>query len=543
MKKVISSLIISSLILPTLVFADNKTDLQTNITTIENKINTYNSNLKSDLNNKITNISNDLNKFLSSYDGKSIDYLVSLWKMNSNFSKDLVNELNLLTTEMNSNFTTNSNDLTKIKNSVNLSQNISDTEKNRLLSDIEKINSSIENNSWTINQKINTLTNKYSSSLSSYKDTFKNSYSQNESTINSIKNFDSNFQEVFKINSDFEKNYETFKNTYLSFAWELKNFSQEKQDYYVKELTQELNTIRDKNIANNPPLANYTTDINRLIEILIENFKNSLKNHVDENYQNVFWTADIDSIKLKFDTIKNKYYDSDWILKTSSFISNSWALDEVIYLKTSLKDLNNQINTLIWTWWTESLTFSNLKIRLENHIIRYWNTNYDTYRQDLLLKLKEKINIINQETKTTVAFSDNIDIRYNILSDKINKSTDLNMIKEEITKFKSDTKKYNNLQSEVITKKLNTLNRNLDIYSLKVELKQWKYKFLNWSKYKTALDDFFTKFEQKFKNTYKEKLEKFISNIDTMLEKNISDKKRFMLLNVKLETLNFLSTK
>lgn len=543
MKKIASIIFISSLIITNFVYADNKTDLQSSITTLETKISNYKTDLNSNLTTKITTISNNLNTFLATYDPKSIDYLVSLWKLNSNFKQDLINDLNTLTNEINSNFQTNVNSLNNIKNNINLSVSIVDTEKNVYSNSIWDIDNSINTLSWTINSQITTLTNKYNSSLESYKENFKSVYSSNSSTLSWIINFDKKFQEIFKINSEFESNYKIFNDTFLAFAWELKNFSTEKQKYYVDELTKELNSIKDKNILANPTLENYTSDLDRLIEILLENFKNSLKNYVDENYNTVFWVENIDWVKLKLNSVKNKYYDSNWNIKPNDFLAYSWAIDEVNYLYTSLNDVNNQVKTLIWTWWTESLTFDNLKIRLNNIIVRFWNRNYDNYKTDLLWKLKEKINLINQETKTTIAFIDNIDIRYNILSDKINKSTDAEMVKNEIEKFKNDTKKYSNLQSEVITKKLNIINQNLDIYQIKVELKQGKYKFLNTTKYQVALKDFFPKFEKKFSSSYKERLNNFVKVIDVKLSWNIKDSTRFMLLNVKLETLNFLSTK
>gem|GEM_PF-2493469 len=78
MKKIASIIFISSLIITNFVYADNKTDLQSSITTLETKISNYKTNLNSNLTTKITTISNNLNTFLATYDPKSIDYLVSL---------------------------------------------------------------------------------------------------------------------------------------------------------------------------------------------------------------------------------------------------------------------------------------------------------------------------------------------------------------------------------------------------------------------------------------------------------------------------------
>jgi hypothetical protein len=64
----------------------------------------------------------------------------------------------------------------------------------------------------------------------------------------------------------------------------LTTFSEEKQKYYVDTLKSELEKIRDVNIEANKNLENYKVDINRLIDILVENFANSLKNKIDNSY-------------------------------------------------------------------------------------------------------------------------------------------------------------------------------------------------------------------------------------------------------------------
>jgi len=64
----------------------------------------------------------------------------------------------------------------------------------------------------------------------------------------------------------------------------LATFSEEKQKYYVDTLKNELEKIRDVNIEANKNLENYKVDINRLIDILVENFANSLKNKIGDSY-------------------------------------------------------------------------------------------------------------------------------------------------------------------------------------------------------------------------------------------------------------------
>jgi hypothetical protein len=66
-------------------------------------------------------------------------------------------------------------------------------------------------------------------------------------------------------------------------------------------------------------------------------------------------------------------------------------------------------------------------------MVKFYNDNYQSYREDLLSKLKEKLDLNAQETKNALIASDSIDLRFSIISDKISKSTDLTYIQEQIS--------------------------------------------------------------------------------------------------------------
>jgi len=94
-------------------------------------------------------------------------------------------------------------------------------------------------------------------------------------------------------------------------------------------------------------------------------------------------------------------------------------------------------------------------------MIRFYNENYQGYREDLLLKLKEKLNIIALEAKNVILAADTIDLRFSLLNDKISKSNDINYINEQIANFKKDVAKYSYLNNSALNLKLSNLNANL----------------------------------------------------------------------------------
>lgn len=71
--------------------------------------------------------------------------------------------------------------------------------------------------------------------------------------------------------------------------------------------------------------------------------------------------------------------------------------------------------------------------------------------------------------------ADSIDIRYQMLSDKIEKSNDLTYINKEINSFRTDLKKYDYLNSSILTSKINKLNYNLVTFIVQKELATFKY--------------------------------------------------------------------
>ena len=81
---------------------DTKTDLLNQISTLEQNITDLKVNSTKDLESKALSLSNNFDTSFTNmwYDTKTIDYLVSLGKITSNFKTDLTNEVNLLNKEI-----------------------------------------------------------------------------------------------------------------------------------------------------------------------------------------------------------------------------------------------------------------------------------------------------------------------------------------------------------------------------------------------------------------------------------------------------------
>lgn len=523
-------------------YADNKTDLLSEITTLETNLVSLKSNSINDLDSKISVLmSNYDNVFINlTYDSKTVDYLVSLWKINSNFKQDLLLELSTLKNEILSKINIEISSLNTVKDDVNYKYTtISDNEKTNIESRINNINNNYKNLGDTFVWKINLLNSKYTTNLENYTNNLKSVVESNKITIDLIKDFASKYEILYTLNAEFEKNHNSFKETYLSYAWDLTLFSENKQKEYVETLKTELERLRDANIDANKSLENYKPDIDRFINILLENFENSLFLKIADSYWIIYSDSNINSIISRFNTLKNRYYDLDWNLKAKEVISNTGALKEVSFLQEKLWEINTKIKILLWDENTSN-TIDNVKIRLENEMIRFYNSNYQNYREDLLLKLKEKLNITALETKNSILAADTIDLRYSLLNDKISVSNDIKYINTQIDNFKKDVAKYSYLNSDILNTKITNLDNNLSIFVIQKELTQLKYNKMSSTKYETQLSGIFNQLKTKFPSNYKNKLNIVLGRVNKALEYKLTDKNKHMLLIIKLEILKFI---
>jgi hypothetical protein len=95
---------------------------------------------------------------------------------------------------------------------------VSDSERSKFVENIASVNTNYNSINDTIATKISQLNTKYSTNLESYKSSLKSAFDANKSAIDLVKSFDTNFNELFTLETDFQKNYEIFKKAYLSYA-------------------------------------------------------------------------------------------------------------------------------------------------------------------------------------------------------------------------------------------------------------------------------------------------------------------------------------
>lgn len=530
-------------------FADttNKDALLSDISTLETNLNNLKTNRVKELETKVSDLTTKYDQMFTSlwYDAKVVSYLVSLWKVTSNFKADLVADLSTLKNEINTKANTELSSLSTIKDNVNYKYTtISNSEKTVISASINAVKTNYESLDSTIASKITQLNSKYSTNLDSYKSTLKSAFDSNQSSITTIKAFDSKYEVLYWLKTEFDSKYEIFKKIYLSSSWDLKDYSTTKQQDYVNSLKKELEKLRDWNFEANKGLKNYESDINRFIEILLENFKNSLSLSMTDSYWAIFSDDDVTSLQTRFSTLKNKLYDTDWNIKATVLLSDSWATDEVNYLTTSYTTINTSIKDLIWTDTTSTITLNNIKVRLENQIVKFYNANYESYRQDLLEKLQEKLNLAALETKNILLASDTVDLKFSMLNDKISKSADITYINEQISTFKKDVEKYTLLWSDTLTKKVKKLWYNLDVFVIWKQLSNSKYsKYTSLSTtYDTQVKAILVKLKSAYPDAYVKKLETIVSKIDAISTQKISTKNSFILLTIKKSILNWLSS-
>lgn len=528
-------------------FADNKTDLLNQVSSLENNFNTLKSSKTSEAETKIYTLSKKFDDAFKSlgYDLKTLNYLVSLWKISSNFKADLLNELSALNSELNTKVANELSELSKLKNAINLNYTtVSNSEKANLMIEIDESTKAYNDLNTSITNKINSINSKYTTNLESYKTNLTNVVNSNRNAINSLQNFVNNYEILFTSKKTFDENYEKFKTYYLANSSEISQYLDERQKYHVELLRKDLEKLRDTNLEANSSLVKYKTDFDRYIEMLLTNFSNSLYKNVNENFGIIYSSQNIDGLNTRFTSLKNRYFDLDNNLLPKNVLDNSsWALNEVSYLKKSYEEISKTIVDLNGTWTINS-SLNNIKVRIDRNFADYYNKNYNTYREDLYVKLKEKLNLSLLETKNVLLAADSIDIRFELLSDKINKSNDLKYINTQINWFKNDLKKYDYLNSDILNTKIDRLNYNLGKFVAEKELKTVAYKKLLPKKanYDVQLDLIIKSKSNHYKENSTKYFKMVLQRVDDVLEtKKLSTKNRFILLVVKLKIIQELS--
>lgn len=177
-------------------------------------------------------------------------------------------------------------------------------------------------------------------------------------------------------------------------------------------------------------------------------------------------------------------------------------------------------------------------------MVEFYNNNYKAYGDDMLLKIKEKLDYVNLENKNILLAADSIDIRYNMFLDKLNKTKNLSTIASLTSDFQKELDKYDYLNSTIIENKSKRLINNAHKYAIDTELANVKFKKFasRTASYEKQLKTVFTTLETKNPKTYITRLETLVAKLDVLLTKKLSDKNRHQVLVIKKIVIEYLNT-
>jgi hypothetical protein len=177
-------------------------------------------------------------------------------------------------------------------------------------------------------------------------------------------------------------------------------------------------------------------------------------------------------------------------------------------------------------------------------MVEFYNNNYKAYGDDMLLKIKEKLDYVNLENKNILLAADSIDIRYNMFLDKLNKTKNLATIASLTSDFQKELDKYDYLNSTIIENKSKRLINNAHKYAIDTELANVKFKKFasRTASYEKQLKTVFTTLETKNPKTYITRLETLVAKLDVLLTKKLSDKNRHQVLVIKKIVIEYLNT-
>jgi len=524
------------------VFADNKTDLLDNLNNIKSSFEKLSIDKEQTLTSEVYKISEKYNNIFTDlgYNEDTINNLISLWKLDSNFKWDLVVEYTALKNDI----------ISKVNNELLLLNNlidditlnyweISDSKYDSFKAKIDQFESDLEDYKTSFTDKVNALISKYVWNLEVSSENINQIVENNKDVLDKLKVFNDTFNKFSENINNFNKNYEIFREKFLTYSWDITEYSNDKQVEYNNLLKENFYKLIDKNLELNKDLEKFKWEIYRYADILAENFAYNLSKELNLEYWVLYSESDVNWLISKYNDIKNKYYDAEWFLKAKEVLDSETILSDIKKYEDDINTINEKVLKLIWN---SDNSLDTIKIQLENQIIKFYNDNYPIYKDDLATKIKEKISFINLDNKNAISIAESIDIRYEMLVDKIKSQYNISILEKEVNDFKSKINKFKVIDNEKLQLKIDNLNYSLDTFVLNREINHPDYNAYSSlvPKYKDALDDIFIKFQAKYKDQTREKLNIVLDRVNEALEKNLSKKNKFMLLNVKLRIIEFL---
>lgn len=454
----------------------SKEDLLTNI----NLLNTELNSLRDDKTKSLSDMVKELTanyKEIYSISGNTQDaivYLVDMWKLKLDFSKELLQDFNELSNDIITKVSEESSKLMQVSNQIDISIDwLSEDEIKSYWESFEEIKNNTDDIKELIEWKTIKLEKEYTDKLKNIKDSIETALKENSSSLNTLEEFKSEYEKLKSQIEKYNKNSEEFKKEYLSYSSEILSYIDDKSLEYKETLKKALDDIKDKNINVNTALSDFLNDIDRNIDFQINNFEFKISQDINETYWIIKTIYNYDVNLGVYNDIKNRYINIDSEIKASEVLSNTWALDDIKRVKSNLSSANEKLSILLED--DDSLkSLETIKSWIENELIKIYNENYEDYKNNLIDKLKEKIKIIDLENKNIVAIAEIIDIKYSLLLEKLKTLKTYEDKKYQTNSFRDYANAYKVIKSETLDKKIENINNVIDKYIIKEEIKNLK---------------------------------------------------------------------
>lgn len=485
----------------------------------------------------VYSLSSDFSTLYSSVwlDDSDISALVSLWKLNVNYKKDLVLEYASLKSDLDSKYAINSSQLNSMKDEINLSYtSLTSTQKQSYQSKIDTINAALlEINSYA-DTKTSALKTKYTAILNTAKTNLKSIFSANSSDLAKLKKFSSSFSSLASKKESLDKNYSNFKSYYL--GWnisELSDFLWEKKIYYSDLMKTQLTKMLDSNKEVNTGLNDYNKELTDYINFTSNKFALELEKNLDDNYSIIYSQTKMDNFNTSYNDFKSKYLDLDLTLKSKEVLSDySGAISLSSELLTEANSLDNKLANLSVTW---TVNIANVKVTLENQIIEYYNSKFTLYKADLIIKLKEKLEDLS-------VVNDLIETKYSKYKDDLALDSSDTNFNSKINDFKTFLAKYEDSSNATIRTKVSKIQYFLETSYLNRELALDKYKYFSHKRnsYEEQMNSALSSLDKKLWDKFLDRTAIIFDRIDTAMTKKITIKTKYKLQIIKLSIRNYI---
>jgi len=520
-----------------------KDTLINQITTLENTVNAEKNSSISTLENQVLTLSNSYDGIFTrlGYDAKVVEFLVSLGQLSVNLKGDLLAEMNTISKEITDQSTDVLTQLASMKTNIRFNyQTVGEKDKDTFEKNINTLKNTATNITQTAQTKTNALVTKYQNQLSWYENQVKNAYNSNSGNIWVLTAFSEKYNELYTIYNEFDRHYTVFKETYLAYSGDLTLYSQDRQKYYATRLENELKKLITLNIGNNKALGNYSGDLNRFVDILMTNFKNSLRSRVDDAYGVLSSDVDVSALITRYQNLTNKYYDADWKIKAREVLNSPGSTGEVEYILTKLKEIHASVVWLVGQGNSNSTAYENIKIRLDNTMIAFYNDESKKYVADVTNNIQEKINLIDLETKNAATALASINFRYRTYLEKIAPMKDLDRVHKETTRLKQDLEIYLLINNKNIDDRVTQLLYDADKNITEKQMKLSRYASMDQARFTNTAESIVLLIKTQRPKNYLNIMKKAVDMFDTILTQPLKEVDKYTIWTVKIALLEEL---